>query len=157
MSSARAWVAFDLGATSDEIDGIADALAELGVEAEVSEGPYSLVASADPTVTDHFVVIATAAASGFLGAMVAKAGSDAYQGLARLVGKLRAARRSDNGRITTIIRGEDHGPDIRIDADTPETALRDLLTGALPEAPSGVIAYDPTSRCWRDAGEIDRA
>jgi hypothetical protein len=139
-----AWVSFDLGVAQEMTANISGAFAEVGVRAEVSDQAYSLVVSGGADLGDAFVVIATTTATTFLGAIAAKAGSDAYAGLRGLVTRLRNARQSDQGRIEIIIRGEDRGPDIIIEADTPETALGQILTNELPKTPSGVLVYDVT-------------
>lgn len=151
MTGTETFVNFDIGASPEEVDDVRLAFADAGVPAEVSDQPYSLVASGGLDVADAFVVVATTATSGFLGAFAAKAGTDAYESFKRLITRLRAARKADGGRLEIIIRGESEGPDIVIGPDTPEGALGRLLTGPLPPTPSGALEYDAKTGQWRDA------
>ena len=150
MANSDAFVSFDIGATAQEVDEVERLFTDADVAATVSEQPYSLVASVDVNV-DAFVVVTTAA-TGFLTVIAAKAGADAYEALKTIVIGLRAARKRDHGRIEIVIRAENDGsPDIVIGPDAPPEALRALLTGELPAAPSGAIEYDPRTRRWVDS------
>ena len=152
MSGSDIFVCFDVGASGDEVDRVRATLADVGVAADVTDQPYTLTAAANIDVVQAFVVVATTAASGFLGAFAAKAGADAYERLRRLIDGLRTARQHDNGCIDIIIRTEVAGsPDIVIGPDTPPEALRTLLISELPPAPSGVIEYDRTKQRWTDS------
>jgi len=151
VTGIETFVNFDVGASPEEVEHVQGAFADAGVAAEVSDQPYSLVASGRVEAVDAFVVVATTATSGFLGAFAAKAGSDAYELFKRLIARLRTARSADGGRLEIIIRGESEGPDIFIGPNTPDSALGQLLTSPLPPAPSGMLEYDGASGRWRDA------
>jgi hypothetical protein len=151
MVDAEVFVNFDVGATDQEIERVRAVFADIGIPATVTDQPYSLVASVDVDVADAFVVVATTVSSGFLGAVAAKAGSDAYEKLKRVVTGLRTARNRDRGRIDIIIRSEDGAPDLLISPDTPHEALGMLLTSELPPAPSGTLVYDLKTQRWTDA------
>lgn len=152
MAESPLYVIFDLGATREEAESVQAAFESADVPAQVSDQPYAITASGEIPVVAPFVVLATTAASAFLMAFAGRAGQDGYDALKHLVGRLRAARVKDDGRIELIIRG-DEGPDIIIGPDLPDGALARLLTEPLPPAPSGELVYDVADGRWRDSKE----
>jgi hypothetical protein len=152
MTESMIYVYFDLGATDDEVADVQAAFDAEGLDANVSDGPYAILASAEVEVVEAFVVIAVSTTVlAFLKGFGQKAGEDAWPALRRLVSSLRGARKRDAGRIQVILRNEDHGPAIVIGPDVPDEALGRLLTEELPPAPSGTIVYDLALGRWRDA------
>ena len=129
---ANVW--FDVGISTEEAASVQAVLEAVRVPARVSEQPYVIVASGDLSYTTPFVVIGTTAASAFIGAVAARARQGAYEAIKRMIGALRAAHASDQGRVDVLIRG-DEGPEIVIPSDLPEGALalanRATSSGAL--------------------------
>ena len=140
-----------MGATSAQAASVAAEFDAIGLAVDVSDQPYSLVASPIGVVEAFVIVTSTTTAGAFLSAMAAKVGGDSYDAIKRVIHRLRTARASDRGRIEVILRGENGGPDIVIGPDTPDAALGRLLTGELPDAPSGTLVYDPAAGRWKDS------
>jgi hypothetical protein len=127
------------GASPSDVAALADALDECGIPAAVRPGIARRSVGDMPWIV-LITVPAGAIAAGFFG----KAGSDAWDGLKRVVGRIYAVRRSSEAQTGSIEISE--GNRALIFSET----VTDAGYRAIAELPSsGYYVWDPQTSSWR--------
>jgi hypothetical protein len=92
-------------------------------------------------------IFLTTPLSGLFAAVSKEAGSDAYEGLKRLVTQLRGALKKSEGVV--MLEDAGSGPMIEIPPDLPDDAISRLKELDFEVLGPGMVTWDSSSRSWR--------
>lgn len=145
-------ITVDTGTPDAEMRAIREAFESVGVRADVREDILRLSADTLPFVV-MFIAPVTWVAAKFAGGFAEKAGEDAWdeyraggwQGLARFVAEMTAARGGRDG--TTTIR-DPTGPDLTVWVGIPDDAFRDLANLDWAAMSDGMLTWNSSTGEW---------
>ena len=153
----RVEVSLDTDASDEEIAAVRNVLAEVGLEADISNNYETKALDLTPWIVHIGLVgggVYLAAFLKRLGELNAESANEAFKRLPRRLAAARAKSNRPQGTPTLWSeRPEDLG--VVLQADLPEKAMEQLLDGDFPgEAESGQLRFDFSEERWRDAWEI---
>jgi hypothetical protein len=136
-------VTIDRGASQEELEGVAEAFREVGVEASVRAG-YVQMSELPPWMVMAFLPL-----TAFLTALGAELGKDAYKRLGNLIKRLREARaRSKQPPGNIILEDSETKIQIVLSLDLSDEALEALFRLDTKSLPSGPVSFDTERGKW---------
>ena len=146
-------VIVDAGTPEDELDAVRSVFERVGVDAKVRDDYLRLSAADVLPYVVTFIAPVTWIAAKFAGGFTQKAGEDAWdefraggwKGLAEFLGEISRAR---NGRpgVTTI--RDPAGPDLDLDMEISDEALRALGDLDWTAMADGQLSWDASRGVW---------